>query len=59
MCVYGSSNVIGPCNLIGSGLLGGVALLECVCVIVGVAFEVYYAQDTAQCLSQLPVACKM
>ncbi|KAL6085350.1 hypothetical protein STEG23_022273, partial [Scotinomys teguina] len=38
---------------VGYGLVGGSVSL------VGVGFEVSYAQDTAQCLSRLPVGCKM
>ena len=60
--VCGSLNVIGPHNLIGGGtfrkseLVGvGVVLLEVVCHLVE-GFEASYAQDTAQCLSLLPVA---
>ena len=51
---YGSLNVIGPRNLMGSGILGGIALLEkawpswrkCVTVVAG--FEVSYARDTQE-----------
>ena len=63
MC--GSLSVIGSHNLIGSGTIkgcgfvgAGTALLEEVCYC-RVGFEVFYAQDTAQCLSRLLVACKI
>ena len=57
-----SLNVIGPHNLTGSGTISrcgfvgvGMALLK---EVLGADLEVSYAQDTTQCLSQLPVACK-
>ena len=61
----GNLNGTGPHKPIGSGIFEGVALLEWVwtCwrkyITVGAGFEVSYAQATAQCLNQLPVACKM
>lgn len=38
---------------------GGVALLEEVCPIVGAGLKVSYAQDTAQCVGQLPVVSEL
>ena len=64
MC--GGLNVIGPQIPSGVVQVGGVALLDWIwpswrkCATVGISSEwASYAQDTAECASQLPVACEM
>ena len=64
MC--GGLNIIDSHHLMGNGavrrcgfVMRVYGIVKRKCVTVGVGFEVSYVQDTTQCLSQTPVACKM